>query len=175
MHIDLTDEEKELFSIIAAEAARLHQEVYAVGGFVRDKILGQSSKDIDFVTVGDGPLLAEKVTAALGKEASGLSIYKNFGTAMLRYRGMEIEFVGARKESYTLNSRKPNVESGTLYEDQLRRDFTINTLAVDLHSSTPFVIDPFNGMDDIKNKRIVTPLDPHQTFSDDPLRMMRAI
>lgn len=175
MHIDLTIEEKALFNVIATEAQKLRQEVYAVGGFVRDKVLGLSSKDIDFVTVGDGPLLAEKVNAALGREASGLSIYRNFGTAMLRYRGMEVEFVGARKESYSHDSRKPNVESGTLYEDQLRRDFTINAMAIDLHSSTPVVIDPFNGIEDLKNKRIVTPLDPHQTFSDDPLRMMRAI
>ena len=175
MHIQLTNEEKELFSIIADEAGKLQQNVYAVGGFVRDKILGQSSKDIDFVTVGDGPLLAERVTHALGKDATGLSIYKNFGTAMLRYKGMEIEFVGARKESYSQDSRKPNVESGTLYEDQLRRDFTINALAVDLQSPEHEVMDPFNGIEDLKNKRIVTPLDPHQTFSDDPLRMMRAI
>ena len=176
MHLQLTSEEKQLFRSIAEQASLMQQEVYAVGGFIRDRLLGLPSKDIDFVTVGDGPALAEKVCKALGKGASGLSIYKNFGTAMFRYHDLELEFVGARKESYSYESRKPDVQQGTLHEDQLRRDFTINALAITLQGDDPFVIiDPFDGLNDLLEKRIVTPLDPHQTFSDDPLRMMRAI
>ncbi|HUR31185.1 MAG TPA: HD domain-containing protein [Saprospiraceae bacterium] len=176
MHPELTATEKELFGIIAHQASKMHQDVYAVGGFIRDKLLGIPSKDIDFVTVGDGPALAENVSKALGKDASDLSIFKNFGTAMFRYKDLELEFVGARKESYHQGSRKPEVEQGTLREDQLRRDFTINTLAIHLQGTPPFaLLDPFNGIEDLKTKKIITPLDPHQTFSDDPLRMMRAI
>jgi hypothetical protein len=176
MTLEFTAQERQLFAVIAEEAKRLNQEVYAIGGFIRDKLLGIPSKDIDFVTVGDGPALAERVNAALGNPPSALSIFKNFGTAMFRYHDIELEFVGARKESYRAESRKPDVEQGTLHEDQLRRDFTINALAIDLLSGSEYtVIDPFNGLADLGAKRIVTPLDPHQTFSDDPLRMLRAI
>ena len=176
MNLQLTSDEKELFRLVAEISDALGQEVYAVGGFIRDRLLGIDSKDIDFVTVGDGPLLAERICQRLGKEASALSIFKNFGTAMFRYMGRELEFVGARKESYTPESRKPYVQKGTLEEDQLRRDFTINALALRLQGPDPYsIVDPFNGIKDLHEKRIVTPLDPFQTFSDDPLRMMRAI
>src|SRR5688572_27949957 len=176
MHLQISSSEKELFRTIAAQADLMQQDVYAVGGFVRDRLLGLPSKDIDFVTVGEGPALAEKVCKALGHKASALSVFKNFGTAMFRYDDMELEFVGARKESYSFDSRKPNVQQGTLLEDQLRRDFTINALAITLQGDDPYkIIDPFNGMQDLAEKKIITPLDPHQTFSDDPLRMMRAI
>lgn len=176
MNVDITAEERSLFEVVRSVADQMHQEVYVVGGFVRDRILGYDSKDIDFVTVGDGTALAEKVSAVLGKEATGLSVFKNFGTAMFRYRDLELEFVGARKESYRQDSRKPEVEQGTLYDDQLRRDFTINALALKLQGDSPYaLIDPFGGIEDLKSGRIITPLDPQQTFSDDPLRIMRAI
>ena len=176
MHLELTQKEKKLFQIIAAQALEMHQDVYVIGGFIRDKLLGIPSKDIDFVTVGEGPALAEQVSKALGKNVTGLSIFKNFGTAMFRYGDIELEFVGARKESYNFNSRKPVVEKGTLLEDQLRRDFTINAMALPLQIDQEIkIIDPFDGIKDLKEKRIKTPLDPHRTFSDDPLRMMRAI
>lgn len=176
MHLELTQKEKKLFQIIAAQALEMHQDVYVIGGFIRDKLLGIPSKDIDFVTVGEGPALAEQVSKALGNKATGLSVFKNFGTAMFRYGDIELEFVGARKESYNFNSRKPVVEKGTLLEDQLRRDFTINAMALQLQiDQGTAIIDPFDGIKDLKEKRIKTPLDPHQTFSDDPLRMMRAI
>jgi poly(A) polymerase len=176
MYLELNPAEKELFSIVAKQGDLMQQEVFVVGGFIRDRLLGIPSKDIDFVTVGDGPALAESVCKALGVNISGLSIFKNFGTAMFRYHDMELEFVGARKESYSFDSRKPDVQQGTLLEDQLRRDFTINALALRLQGNDPYVIiDPFNGIQDLHEKKIITPLDPHQTFSDDPLRMMRAI
>lgn len=176
MHLQLNPGEKELFRIVAEQGDLMQQDVYAVGGFVRDRLLGIPSKDIDFVTVGDGPALAERVCKALGTGTSGLSIFKNFGTAMFRYHDMELEFVGARKESYSFDSRKPDVQQGTLLEDQMRRDFTINALALRLQGNDPYsIIDPFNGIQDLLDKKIITPLDPHQTFSDDPLRMMRAI
>lgn len=143
---------------------------------MRDRLLDIPSKDIDFVTAGDGPALAELVCRKLGKEASQLSIFKNFGTAMFRYRDFELEFVGARKESYQPNSRKPEVQQGSLRDDQLRRDFTINALAIDIQGNDLYhVIDPFEGLTDLKNGIIRTPLQPEQTFSDDPLRMMRAV
>ncbi len=176
MKIDISPSENELFEVIRAAADQLGQEVYVVGGFVRDRLLGIPCKDIDFVTVGEGPALAEEVSRRLGKEASELSVFKTFGTAMIRYRDLELEFVGARKESYTSDSRKPNVEKGTLRDDQLRRDFTINAIAASLQGEDRFtVIDPFDGLSDLHDRLIITPLDPHQTFSDDPLRMMRAI
>lgn len=175
MTLELTKSEKELFQVICSSANHLHQDVYVVGGFVRDRVLGIPCKDLDFVTVGDGPALAEEVSRRLGHEASSLSVFKTFGTAMIRYRDLELEFVGARKESYTSDSRKPDVVTGTLRDDQLRRDFTINALAASLHDDRYTILDPFNGLEDILRKRIVTPLDPHQTFSDDPLRMLRAI
>jgi poly(A) polymerase len=164
-----------IFSIISETADGLEQETYVIGGFVRDLILNRPSSDIDVVTIGSGIELAERVAKRLGSRIQ-VSVFKNFGTAMLKYQSLEIEFVGARKESYSENSRKPVVENGTLEEDQNRRDFTINALAIRLNADRfGELIDPFNGIQDIENKLIRTPLDPGITFSDDPLRMMRAI
>ncbi len=176
MRLELSAKEEKLFELIADAAAHVRQDVYVVGGFVRDRLLGIPCKDIDFVTVGDGPMLAEEVSRRLGAEASSISVFKTFGTAMIRFGDLELEFVGARKESYAADSRKPFVEQGTLRDDQLRRDFTVNALAAALNGPAKFeIIDPFDGLKDLEQKRIVTPLDPHQTFSDDPLRMMRAV
>jgi poly(A) polymerase len=164
-----------VFSIISCAADELQQETYIIGGYVRDLILNRSSKDIDIVTVGSGIELAKKVAKMLNPKP-GVNIFKNFGTAMLKYKNLEIEFVGARKESYQWGSRKPVVENGTLTDDQNRRDFTINAMAIGLNKSNfGTLVDPFNGMKDLENKIIRTPLDPSVTFSDDPLRMMRAI
>jgi poly(A) polymerase len=164
-----------IFSIISTLADDLNQETYVIGGFVRDLILNRPSPDIDVVTIGSGIQLAEMVAKRLGP-AIHVSVFKNFGTAMLKYQSLEVEFVGARKESYQENSRKPVVEDGTLEEDQNRRDFTINALAICLNSNRyGELIDPFGGIQDIEDKIIRTPLEPGITFSDDPLRMMRAI
>lgn len=155
-------------------ADRANQEVYAVGGFVRDKILGKSVKDIDFVVVGDGPKFAKKV----GKElrARNMTIYEKFGTALVEVDDYKLEFVGARRESYRGDSRKPDVTPADLMTDLTRRDFTINALALSLNKKNlGELIDPFNGQDDLKKKIIRTPLEPVVTFSDDPLRIMRAI
>ena len=150
-------------------------ETYVIGGFVRDLYLKRKSKDIDIVTIGSGIELAKKVSEKL-KNKPQVNVFKNFGTAMLKYKDIEIEFVGARKESYQRGSRKPIVENGTLEDDQNRRDFTINALALGLNKSNfGELVDPFNGINDLKNKIIRTPLEPDITFSDDPLRMMRAI
>ena len=149
-------------------------ETYVVGGYVRDLIMGKKSKDIDVVCVGSGIELAQKVVDRLPVKAK-LSIFKNFGTAQIKYEDQDIEFVGARKESYRNDSRKPIVEDGTLEDDQKRRDFTINALAISLnHDRLGELIDPFDGVRDIKRKILKTPLDPSITFSDDPLRIMRA-
>lgn len=149
-------------------------DAYVVGGFVRDSLLGKNAKDLDIVTVGDGIALAKAVAAAIGK--AKVTVFKKFGTAMLRFDDWEIEFVGARKESYTTNSRKPEVEKGSLRDDQLRRDFTINAMAFSLsRNNFGELIDPFDGVEDLKKKCIRTPTDPESTYNDDPLRMMRAI
>ncbi len=164
-----------IFKTLADCANQLGVDAYVIGGYVRDIYLVRESKDIDVVTIGKGIELAELVHKKLGEEAH-LSVFKNFGTAQVKIHDLEIEFVGARKESYNRNSRNPIVEDGTLEDDQNRRDFTINALAIGL-SKTTFgkLLDPFNGIQDIKNKIIKTPLEPEITYSDDPLRMMRAI
>jgi len=164
-----------IFKTISFCVNSLELDAYVIGGFVRDIFLNRSSKDIDIVTIGKGIELAELVYKQLGSEAN-LSVFKNFGTAQVKYKDLEIEFVGARKESYNRNSRKPIVENGTLVDDQNRRDFTINALAIGLSKSNfGKLLDPFGGIQDLEQKIIRTPLNPEITYSDDPLRMMRAI
>lgn len=163
-----------IFDTVSQVAVEIGTPAYVVGGFVRDLILNRSCKDIDFVCVGDGITLANKVAEALG--GLQVSVFQNFGTAMIRTGEFELEFVGARKESYRDHSRKPEVQSGSLEDDQNRRDFTINAMAISLNREDfGELIDPFNGIGDLKKKIIRTPLLPDQTFSDDPLRMMRAV
>ena len=163
-----------IFKTISKIADQLNQPVFVIGGFVRDQILKRETKDIDIVTLGSGIDLAKKISKEL--DSSPVKIFKNFGTAMILVEDIEIQFVGARKESYKSDSRNPIVENGTIEEDQNRRDFTVNALAISLNkSSFGEFIDPFNGLIDLKNKVLKTPLDPDITFSDDPLRMMRAI
>lgn len=165
-----------IFKIIAQAANELNVESYVIGGFVRDLILKRDNKkDIDIVAVGSGIELALKVSELIPNKPK-VQVFKNYGTAMLRYNDMDIEFVGARKESYNHDSRNPIVEDGTLEDDQNRRDFTINALALSLNEATfGELVDPFNGLADMENKTIKTPLNPDITYSDDPLRMMRAI
>lgn len=164
-----------IFELIAKAATELNIDVYVIGGFVRDIILNRPCKDIDIVAIGSGIDLAEKVAKLIGQNTK-VAVFRNYGTAMLRYQDYEIEFVGARKESYDRGSRKPIVENGTLEDDQNRRDFTINALAISLNSATyGQILDPFGGLADIEKKIIKTPLNPDITYSDDPLRMMRAI
>ncbi|MAU26150.1 MAG: tRNA nucleotidyltransferase [Muricauda sp.] len=165
-----------IFTTIGKIADEASMECYVIGGFVRDYFLGKKSpKDIDIVVVGSGIDIAKKVASQL-KGKPKVSIFKNFGTAMVKHRDFELEFVGARKESYHHTSRKPVVEDGTLEDDQKRRDFTINALALSLNSATfGDLLDPFDGLQDLEHKLIRTPLDPDITYSDDPLRMMRAI
>ncbi|MDB5228179.1 MAG: hypothetical protein JWN78_2372 [Bacteroidota bacterium] len=183
MPLKLTNREKELLQVVAESADELKVNAYAVGGFVRDKILKRDSKDIDIVCVGSGIELAKTVAHKIsndktlnGARKPFVSYFKNFGTAQIKLEDLDLEFVGARKESYRRDSRKPIVEDGTLENDQDRRDFTINALAVHL-SKNEFteIIDSFNGLEDLKNGIIRTPLDPAITFDDDPLRMLRAI
>lgn len=165
-----------IFEIIAQAAAELGVDTYVIGGFVRDLLLQrENKKDIDVVAIGSGIDLALKVSELIPHHPK-VQVFKNYGTAMLRYEDMDIEFVGARKESYHFDSRNPVVEDGTLQDDQNRRDLTINALALSLNASNfGDLIDPFNGLDDLKTKTIKTPLDPDITYSDDPLRMLRAI
>lgn len=164
-----------IFQIISETADEIGFETYVIGGFVRDLFLRRASKDIDIVTVGDGIRLAEEVHKKLGKN-SKYSFFKTYGTAQVKTKEWEIEFVGARKESYNHDSRNPVVSTGTLEDDQNRRDFTINALAICLNKERfGTLIDPFNGLEDLKNFVIRTPLNPDITFSDDPLRMMRGI
>ena len=164
-----------IFTVVREATAAAGLNAYVVGGYVRDLILQRPSKDIDFLCVGSGIQLAESVHKRLGKEAK-LSVFKNFGTAAIHFEGFEYEFAGARKESYRAYSRKPAVEDGTLEDDQNRRDFTINALAISLNKEDfGRLIDPFDGMEDMRSMMLRTPLKPGTTFSDDPLRMMRAI
>lgn len=175
MEIQINKHEEQLFQKIAEAAQSLNSPAFVIGGFVRDKILKRNTKDIDVVCLGNGIELAHKTALSL-KSKPKVNFFKTFGTAQLKLNNVEIEFVGARKESYSHDSRKPVVMPGTLEEDQNRRDFTINALAISLNKKDyGKLIDPFNGMEDLENKIIRTPLNPDQTFSDDPLRMMRAI
>ncbi len=182
MDISCTNPERDILDKVAFAAAQLGMETYVIGGFVRDKILSRDTKDIDIVCIGDGISLAQE-TARQFHPKPQVNFFKNFGTAQIKIEGfgqgedeLEIEFVGARKESYNYDSRNPVVESGTLEDDQNRRDFTINALAVSLNKKDfGKLIDPFGGLADLEKKFIRTPLPPEETFSDDPLRMMRAI
>lgn len=175
---DIHPEHKKVFDVISDAGEAVDQEVYVVGGYVRDFYLNRTKAaeelDIDFVTIGSGIDLAKQVAEQLG--TNNLSVFKQFGTAHIKYGDMDLEFVGARKESYRRNSRKPVVEDGTMEDDQLRRDFTINALSWSLNKDNyGQLIDPFNGIRDLKKQLIRTPVDPLKTFEDDPLRMMRAI
>jgi len=166
-----------IFEVVAGVADRENVEAYVIGGFVRDHIMGRVNpeRDIDIVVLGDGPAMARAVGREISRDIK-VTVFRTFGTATFRYRNSDIEFVGARKESYSSDSRKPSVSPGTLEDDQKRRDFTINALAISLNRDNPGeVLDPFGGIDDIRNGIIRTPLDPDATFSDDPLRMMRAV
>ncbi|WP_442905697.1 CCA tRNA nucleotidyltransferase, partial [Kaistella sp.] len=177
MLINLTQNQNfKLFKIISEVAESNHQTVFIVGGYVRDLLMKRKvPTDIDFVTESNGMDLAKAVAQAINPKLK-VSVFKNYGTAMFKHEGLDLEFVGARKESYAEDSRKPFVETGTLEDDQKRRDFTINALAISLNKANfGELIDPFNGISDIDNKIIRTPLEPSQTYSDDPLRMMRAI
>ena len=169
------DIDNEIFHLIGDVADELGREAYVVGGYVRDIFLKRCSTDIDFVTIGSGIELAQKVSERLGKK-SHLSVFATYGTAQVKWKNLELEFVGARRESYSRDSRNPIVEDGTLDDDQKRRDITINAMAICVNSSRfGELVDPFNGIVDLHKKIIQTPLDPDVTFSDDPLRMMRAI
>lgn len=172
-HLISTPVEKSLFDAVSHVAAKRGQAVYVVGGFVRDAILGRDNTDVDLVTVGSGVELAAEVTRVL--RGSRLQVFKNFGTASFHYKGLEVEFVGARRESYRRASRKPLVEDGTLEEDLARRDFTVNALAVSLNEADyGALVDRYEGVEDMGRALLRTPLEPGKTFDDDPLRMMRA-
>lgn len=172
--ISQDEREEYLFQLICRTAKKLEQPAFVIGGYVRDKIMRRETKDIDVVCLGSGILLANETAQQLDPQPK-VSVFKRFGTAMFLWKGVEMEFVGARKESYSEDSRKPAVEEGTLKDDQYRRDFTINALAFSLNQDYGALVDPFGGLEDIENGIIRTPLEPEKTFSDDPLRMMRAI
>lgn len=175
MYINCTDKELFILKKIATAAAESGMPCFLIGGFVRDKIIGRTTKDIDIVCVGDGIALAEKVAKQF-KPTPQISVFKNFGTAQLKIDDLDIEFVGARKESYNYDSRKPIVQQGTIEDDQNRRDFTINALAISLNKKDfGELVDPFDGLSDLTKKILKTPLAPELTFIDDPLRMIRAI
>ena len=177
MKVNLTQNKNlKIFKIISQVAYDRGQSVYVVGGYVRDLLLGRKfPTDIDFVTESSGIELAQTVAKSINPETK-VSVFKTYGTAMFRYENLELEFVGARKESYSVDSRNPQVEQGTLEDDQKRRDFTVNAMAISLNKDNfGELIDPFNGMEDMEQKILRTPLEPVQTYSDDPLRMMRAI
>ena len=168
--------DREIFHQISSVADRLGMECYVVGGYVRDIFLERPSDDIDVVVVGSGIEVAKHVADAIGRKKSHLAVFKTYGTAQVKTQGIELEFVGARRESYNRNSRNPIVEDGTLHDDQCRRDFTINAMAISVNkASWGKLLDPFDGIGDLERQLIRTPLDPDITFSDDPLRMMRAI
>lgn len=165
-----------VFRLVGEVADEMRRECYVVGGYVRDILLERKSKDIDFVTVGSGIDVAKGVAQKIGREKSHLAVFKTYGTAQVKALGVELEFVGARRESYNRNSRNPIVEDGTLNDDQKRRDFTINAMAISVNADTwGKLLDPFDGIGDMERKLIRTPLNPDITFSDDPLRMMRAV
>lgn len=167
--------DKDIFHLIGEAADELHLDCYVVGGYVRDIFLERPSNDIDVVVVGSGIKVADALRRKLGRKAH-ISVFKNFGTAQVKYKDLEVEFVGARRESYSHDSRKPVVEDGTLEDDQNRRDFTINAMAIQLNKAHfGELIDPFGGIEDLEDGIIRTPLDPDITFSDDPLRMMRCV
>ena len=175
MVFNIEQHERKIFNEVSKAAATLGFPAYVVGGYVRDRLLGRPSKDMDIVCVGSGIELAQQVAAYL-RPIPRVTVFKRFGTAMLKHRDLEVEFVGARRESYRADSRKPSVEEGSLEDDQNRRDFTINALAVSLNEADfGQIVDPFNGLADLENKVLKTPLEPGKTFSDDPLRMMRGI
>lgn len=167
--------DKDIFHLIGEAADELHLDCYVVGGYVRDIFLERPSNDIDVVVVGSGIKVADALRCKLGRKAH-ISVFKNFGTAQVKYKDLEVEFVGARRESYSHDSRKPIVEDGTLEDDQNRRDFTINAMAIQLNDAHfGELVDPFGGIEDLEDGIIRTPLDPDITFSDDPLRMMRCV
>lgn len=175
MLFSINKPEQEIFEMVRKAASKINVDAYAVGGFVRDKLLGRPCNDIDIVCVGSGIDLANEIASML-KPIPRVTVFSRFGTAMLKHKSFEIEFVGARKESYSSDSRKPMVEDGSLEDDQNRRDFTVNALAMSLNEvDYGEIIDPFNGLEDLTKKILRTPLAPDETFSDDPLRMMRAI
>ena len=175
MQIQFTQEEASLLNKVAEQAALLNTPAFAVGGFVRDKLLDRPTKDIDIVCLGDGLALATAFANQFSPKPP-VSLFKTFGTAQVKLHSIEIEFVGARKESYARDSRKPSVLPGSIEDDQNRRDFTVNALAVSLiKNDFGKLIDPFGGIEDLKNKILRTPLAAEKTFDDDPLRMMRAI
>lgn len=175
MVFQIRKDEQAIFKLLSETSKELGFPTYVVGGYVRDRLLARPSKDMDIVCLGSGIQLALGLASKLSPRPK-VAVYKRFGTAMLRYGDLEIEFVGARKESYRSDSRKPTIENGTLEDDQNRRDFTINALAVSLNDRTyGQILDSFNGLQHLEERKIVTPLEPSKTFSDDPLRMMRAI